>query len=97
MTAKNWIFKAALEIAARAEDSPPLRGKTVSAIIEAHCPFKPDVVYMPVPRCDECKHWHGPQKDANGREQCTEPTISPEQMDEFMTLPNFGCVRWEAK
>lgn len=42
--------------------------------------------------CATCIHWHGPQKDAEGREQCTEPSISPNQMDEFMTLPDFGCT-----
>lgn len=50
-----------------------------------------------MPRCASCSWWHGPQKDKKGREECTEPSISPEQVDEFMTLPDFGCVKWKEK
>jgi hypothetical protein len=55
------------------------------------------VLVQNMPRCESCKWWHGPQKDTDGREQCTQPTISPFQMDEFMTLPDFGCVLWEVR
>lgn len=59
------------------------------------------VAYMPVPRCETCAYWHGGAEGSNessdGRKTCIEPTISPEQMDEVMTLPDFGCVQWKEK
>jgi hypothetical protein len=70
-------------------------------IITEHYPLKPDVAYMPVPRCSTCRHWHGAAEGSNetsdGRRTCVEPTIGTDQMDEFMTRPDFGCVQWEEK
>lgn len=127
MIAKDWIAEAAKELASHfsfgggrdsyvTDEQRTNVENNYATIIRVHCPFKPDVAYMPVPRCETCAHWHGPQQHSNGRAagvgersahhgvsrfrirgQCTEPTISPEQMDEFMTLPDFGCVDWKEK
>lgn len=60
--------------------------------------FDPNTDYMPVPRCDQCRHWDKGNVSVGGNYRtCVEPTISPEQMDEFMTRADFGCVQWEAK
>jgi hypothetical protein len=61
----------------------------------------PTNVLMPVPRCETCTYWHGGKEGSNessdGRKTCVEPTAAGEQMDEFMTLPDFGCVQWKEK
>ncbi len=96
---KDWVRAAAEEIASDCSKDCANRYRVdrIAATIAEASPFVPDVAYMSVPRCDACAHWHGPQRDATGREQRTEPSISPSQMDEFMTLPDFGCVRFESK
>ena len=77
MIGKDWIAKAVEEIS----DVHPATEDEMAEIIIKHCPFKIDVNYMPVPRCDSCKHWN------NG--VCQRIGISPG--------PDFGCVQWEAR
>lgn len=51
---KDWIAEAAREI----DQGTGVDNEEFTAqVIRERCPFKPDVVYMPVPRCDSCKHW----------------------------------------
>lgn len=48
--------------------------------------FKPDVAYMPVPRCETCRHW---QQGKHAGDYCRLL---------YITIPtDFGCVRWEVK
>ena len=95
---RDWMHDASDDIR---ESTGDLENTEIHEIIAKHCPFKPNVAYMPVPRCDSCKWWHGGADGLNesldGRKTCTEPTVPGEQMDEFMTLPGFGCARWEGK
>lgn len=54
------------------------------------CPFhKPDVAYMPVPRCETC-HWWSRISDTRG--ECGQVY----QIDQSVP-PNFGCVEWKEK
>lgn len=111
MIVKDWILLAAAEIASLWPVGEGGHGEpgyltdeqrdniavNLYPIIAKHCPMKEGEAWMKVPRCETCAWWHGPQKDADGSEQCTEPSISPHQMDEFMTQPDFGCVQWREK
>ena len=83
---KDWTAEAAREIDEMGS-SDESAGWVRDMIIK-HCPFKPDVAYMPVPRCDSCKHWtpHG-----NGYGDC--PTVQ----NDHGTSADFGCTQWEAK
>jgi len=71
------------------------------------------VDYMPVPRCETCKHWdyRGTLKGPNGQETnqrigaCLKADYAldgssqcwPEWDGQLVTRPDFGCVQWEAK
>ena len=63
----------------------------------------PQFKFMPVPRCDECKHWERSQTVPT-RGQCCYPINNqksgkmwPEMYDEIHTTADFGCVEWEKK
>lgn len=73
-------------------------------------PFKPEVLYMPVPRCDQCLHWkrtndilklghclllvHGNY----GREFVRKAVAdSGTERADFLTQDSFGCVQWKEK
>jgi hypothetical protein len=73
-------------------------------IITKHCPFKPNVAYMPVPRCESCKFWklyESGQYKVGEAGECTKNTDSGVWSDcddyTIMTEANFGCVQWEAR
>lgn len=87
MIVKDWAQEAANEIAddVRIGDG---NEEVFRAIIVKHCPMKEDTAYMPVPRCDSCKHYK-PERHASAHGWCRLlNTPLPE---------NFGCVKWEAK
>ena len=44
----------------------------IADIIAEHCPFKPGIVYMPVPRCGTCVHWDPPRNELLGSCSLTE-------------------------
>lgn len=50
---KDWILEAAEEI----YDGKDSGVRVIVEAISEHCPMTPDVAYMPVPRCDACRHW----------------------------------------
>lgn len=89
MSAKDWLAKAIDEIATEVyETSGPGTGIHVDemrAIFDKHCPFKTDVAYIPVPRCDSCAHWTGMPSYWGS---CKQLVIT--------TPPDFGCVQWRA-
>lgn len=61
-----------------------------------------NVKFMPVPRCDECKHWDRDEDDQE-KGQClmmyegAATKIWPEYRDNIFTNADFGCVQWEPK
>lgn len=88
----NWIFNAAAEIN---ESTGDLNNTETADIIAKHCPFKPDVDYMPVPRCETCAHWR-PDSELTGG--CMRVTIQGKVgIFYFSTTANFGCVDWKEK
>jgi hypothetical protein len=79
----------------------------VRLLIEEECPFKDSVAYMPVPRCETCRHWDRNISEGTrvieeqGRclmmYEGSKTKIWPEYRDDIMTSADFGCVQWEAK
>ena len=59
------------------------------AIIAKHSPFKPDVAFMPVPRCDACEHYEHYDHHAPNVGLCFHLGERVQQ--------DFGCVAWKAK
>jgi hypothetical protein len=100
MIPKDWAREAAnhiWDIAWKHHGVAPPESQ-IAAIIKEHCPFEPDVTYMPVPRCDSCCYWR-PGPDAYGA--CNLSGSGSEVYggagEDIRTLPGWGCVRWEAK
>jgi hypothetical protein len=60
--------------------------------------FKPDVAYMPVPRCDKCKHWYVRPEYIEPHGACMADFISSDCNDyTIIVSADFGCVKWEAR
>lgn len=74
--------------------------------------FKPDVAYMPVPRCDQCRYWghrvDGTPHGNKGGVIAGAPMSTCEHSRDKLryggrengllwTDEDFGCVQWEAK
>lgn len=86
MISKDWIEEAADEIRSSTGDY----GNTeIEEIIAKYCPFKMNVTYIPVPRCETCAHWY--LIEPNSKEECTEV------LDLSFTPKDFGCVHWKEK
>lgn len=112
MIVKDWAAAAAIELASHYKhgSSGPddyvtdeQRDNVAAAyleIIEKHCPFEPDVAYMPVPRCETCNLWT-PRVDLDagqcGLREKSSAKLWPEMYDCIITTADFGCVQWEAK
>ena len=98
--ALDWLTKAAREIAASPHD---LDEDEVRAVIVTHVPFQLDVAYMPVPRCDQCKHWKDAEDTNDNIGTCTREWRPDALMwvaggdTDFRTMANFGCVQWEPR
>lgn len=97
----DWALTAAEEIVKTSypEDVLPIhKAIFVYNTIRRHCPFEPDVAYMPVPQCDSCHYWR-PGPDAYGA--CNLSGSGSEVYggagEDIRTLPGWGCVRWKAK
>lgn len=94
---KDWIEEVARDLVEGGADIESLGEFTVSlsAAIAKHSPFKADVAYMPVPRCDGCRHW------ASDSGACTFIRIDAPKMPRgsllLLTTADFGCVRWKTK
>lgn len=91
--AVDWVKNAALDI--QRIDTPTV--VEICDVIESHLPFKKDIAYMPIPRCDTCKHW----THRGIRDYCGHPALRLRDSLLFVppleTTGNFGCVQWEAK
>jgi hypothetical protein len=85
---KEWTLKAAIEIG-QIVNAPGTFVSRFQEIIAYHCPMKIDTVYMPVPRCETCKHWMAWESGQTGT--CVGAS-GVEDVDK-----DFGCVKWEAK
>lgn len=59
---------------------------------------EPEVAYMAVPRCDQCRLWAqtDPRGDPHGG-HCTIIQIDPKGRFLLATTANFGCVKFERK
>lgn len=94
--ADDWMQDIANEIIEDHEPEP-FEGY-YHKIIAKHSPFKPDVAYMPVPRCEACAHWklhkHATIESPGHYGQCMMPaTVANIQS----THEGFGCVQWKEK
>jgi hypothetical protein len=73
----------------------------IRTIIFSHCPLEEGVAYMPVPRCETCKHYEAYPPHARYPEDtqgsCNNENIKIVSDDQFAVRPDFGCVQWEAK
>lgn len=85
MIVSHWIRDAAREI------SPVslLSVDGIMDVIRKHFPFEEGVLYMPVPRCETCKH-------------CKLDKINDPELGICLVLNkvvriDFGCVKWETK
>jgi len=103
----DWALAAAQDIG---EGSEWDGDDTIVEKIKKHCPFKPDVAYMPVPRCDGCRHWDHECVTGVGTAECFRPEMSA-KVDvtplntgetininfQMRTKADFGCTLWEGK
>lgn len=112
---KDWTQEAAIAIAelpfTMIDEVVLPSVADIQTVIVAHCPMKPDTAYMPVPRCDSCKHWqadqqrfgvcrlleHGNYARDLGVSRLAVAADASEGSAEFITQGSFGCVQWEAK
>jgi hypothetical protein len=116
MIVKDWAQEAAKELASYFSFGPgrdsyvtdEQRQRVADSyrtIILKHCPMLPDTAYMPVPRCETCKHWDLDTVTSVNTAECTLPTMVARVMYDggekinfrMRTQHDFGCVRWEAK
>ena len=97
----DWINDAVKEMGA--EDICTNIGRAFN-ILAKHNPFKYRIAYMPVPRCETCKHWDTDMITDMRTAECqlkimqvqvaTAGSIIHVQM---RTRHDFGCVQWEKK
>jgi hypothetical protein len=96
--ALDWMTQAAQGIQrSRGLSNVPASEEVdrIRTIIFNHCPLEEGVAYMPVPRCETCKHWElsMPDKEkGNCHVYCNAVNF-----DVLLTHKDFGCVQWEAK
>lgn len=107
-TGKDWTKEAAAEIDALYFDDRSVDGRFGASIqadsaeiIAKHAPFAPGVLYMPVPRCDQCKYWG--DRGEGTRAPCLHPApkraAGPAAFDHSLIWHDFddGCVQCERK
>jgi len=103
VTSKDWMREAAIEISKTLTlDNMVvmLSQRGIIAVLGKYCPFKPDTVYMEIPRCVGCKHWEPFELEKIGL--CALIKSPPERyypraLGNLETRDDFGCVGWEAK
>lgn len=108
---KDWIAEAAKELAAMfsfgtgrdsyvTDEQRQGVAEHYAMIIANHCPMKPNVAYMPVPRCESCALWK-PRDDKDtgwcGLRELSQAKLWPEMYDGIITANDFGCVQWKEK
>ena len=96
---EDWAQEAAEEIN---RDKLDFYGNEdeIRRIILKHCPMKPDVAYMPVPRCATCAWWHAHPPNARPRPtgECSSIVVYMETTSTHLkTEADFGCVRWSPR
>lgn len=87
---KTWIADAVDEIDELIGNVHLDEGH-IAEVIAKHCPFQPDVAYMPVPRCDGCRHWETLDHMPNVDHKAVCGLLLR------LTSQDFGCTAWEAK
>ena len=91
MVNKDWVKDTAreLEEADGWGKESANTAEAIEAVIVRHSPFKPNVAYMPVPRCETCAHWaHYPHHL---------PSIGICESLGMRVGTDFGCVEWKEK
>lgn len=107
---KDWAEEAAREIidsdldeglGSRYRANAVAEARDIRDIIVKHCPMKPEVAYMEVPRCATCKHWYKGLGQHHDIGQCLRPYDSDSKVwpdrNDLNTKASFGCVEWEKK
>lgn len=99
---KDWARSAADEICDEVyETSGPGTGISsdeMVAIIVKHCPLKPDVAYMPVPRCDLCARWKRHRSSLLMGRVAAGDCRGIERFAAInATREDFGCVQWKER
>lgn len=84
---KDWTRDCAVEIDEMGSSDES--AGWVQEMIIKHCPFKQDVAYMPVPRCDSCAHY------TQSTQECAALRTGP--LNVIFTSPDFGCVKWKER
>src|SRR5260221_7555978 len=102
---KDWMTDVAKIIAdyVTTTEVPIANVAGVRALIAKHSPFKDDVTYMPVPRCDSCTWWRGHHchrlVDSSGLRHGSKAVALEDNLGGrfalLLTDANFGCVQWE--
>lgn len=99
MIKKDWVLETCNDIIEHVRSGTgPLRisALDICDIITKHCPSTPGVAYMPVPRCDGCKHWDpAPRALPDGICRNTSGIWFTGGEPYLMTAPGFGCIKWE--
>lgn len=102
---EDWITEAAKEISHETGLVPPgkMEVDEVIEILHRHSPFKDGVAYMPVPRCNGCRHWNKDNSYVDSTGECglqnsPEGKVSSDCGDyTIYTTGDFGCVQFETK
>lgn len=97
---KDWAIEAAVDIIDYVKTGSTL--EWVAERIHAHCPFKRDVAYMPVPHCESCAHWRHMHANQGGcgyanNGEDIERRLWADMYDDVVTSADFGCVQWKEK
>lgn len=101
--AVDFATEIAEELVALSGYAPDCDIQRWADIIRKKWPLKEDVAYMPVPRCDGCKHWALDSVYIRRIGICAMQNSSEGQVSSdcgdytIMTESDFGCVQFEAK
>jgi len=107
---KDWMQEAVEELIDSTSVDDPDKPDIIAwarAIIAKHCPMQDDVAYMPVPRCETCKHWKRDEITMARTAECLRREMGVDVLTshgsskkihvQMQTRHDFGCVQWEAK
>ncbi len=105
---KDWMVEAAVTISQyQLSIGGPLIGGEILKVIKEHCPFKSEVAYMPVPRCETCLYFYQDGTRGKDRGECSlQNGDVPNRIGKvasdcgdwtILVEADFGCVQWETK
>jgi len=96
MIPKNWMREAAREIEAKLDIYGDVTGseQEIGDIIAKYSNMKPDIAYMPIPRCETCMY-HSVLHDSKELQHCR--YIRSYVPLHGLSGEPFGCVAWKEK